>query len=610
MARTVDQLDGLAAAGVATVGPVRFPVPGVAWARRPTDPVDLGRADQLRVTVGPDVPVGRRAVELSLGHDRVRLEYPVAAPEVSGAVGDAQPAADGIWVVHWPLPRELWEPMTVARPSMVVLGNARALLRDGEPFTRAIRELREHLGAGPVLWAPRVALPHRLAFLAYVGVDLVDTTEARWMLEDGGASEPTLGPVRPTPTGRVEGCSCPACRAGQPLGLGHVEGSFAEELGRVRAALTTGRLRELVEARLVAEPLLAEQLRFADRHLAALLEERTPVVSSATRPYVLRESLRRPEVRRFLARFLERYRPPAAKEVLLLLPCSKTKPYRSSPSHRRYLGALAGLEHLARLHIVSVTSPLGLVPRELEDVYPARHYDIPVTGEWDEEERRRVLTAAGHLGATGRYRQAILHLDPEEYGFLREVDLGTDVRWTAADDRPLAAGALDALRDAVGAALGSTAPVSGGALAVVREELREVAAYQFGRAGADGLFAEPVRLVGRPWFQRVQDADRTDLASWKETRGLFQLTVAGGRRLQAAGVLQVEVAPEVALTGDLFTPGVRAADPAIRAGDAVLLVQGDALVAVGEAELPGPLMTQLPHGRAVTVRHRVRPTPT
>ena len=33
-----------------------------------------------------------------------------------------------------------------------------------------------------------------------------------------------------------------------------------------------------------------------------------------------------------------------------------------------------------------VTAPLGLVPRELEDFWPAAHYDIPVTGDWDVDE--------------------------------------------------------------------------------------------------------------------------------------------------------------------------------------------------------------------------------
>ena len=37
-----------------------------------------------------------------------------------------------------------------------------------------------------------------------------------------------------------------------------------------------------------------------------------------------------------------------------------------------------------------VTSPLGLVPRDLEEVWPAGHYDIPVTGDWTQDEVNRV----------------------------------------------------------------------------------------------------------------------------------------------------------------------------------------------------------------------------
>ena len=37
-----------------------------------------------------------------------------------------------------------------------------------------------------------------------------------------------------------------------------------------------------------------------------------------------------------------------------------------------------------------MTSPLGLVPRDLEDVWPAANYDVPVTGKWSKDELERV----------------------------------------------------------------------------------------------------------------------------------------------------------------------------------------------------------------------------
>ena len=326
------------------------------------------------------------------------------------------------------------------------------------------------------------------------------------------------------------------------------------------------------------------------------------------------ESHRRPEIRRYQERFLTRYRAPPSKRVLLLVPCSKTKPYRNSRSHRRFRSAFEDQPGAARIHVASVTSPLGVVPRELEDVPPARHYDIPVTGDWDEVERRTVRESVERLLVTGAYERAIVHLDPNEYSFLRPtVPESLRPAWTISDGRSTSPSSLSALHEAVSDALEGTRAPEGGPLAIVREELEAIAAFQFGPAAAAGLFDPPVRLHGRPWFQRVTDPGGTDLATWRDERGLFQLTVAGGERLLSTRTLQVEVRAEVPLTGDLFVPGVESADAAIRTGDAVLLTRNQQLLAVGEAALPGPLMMELERGLAVEVRHRSRrsvPPPT
>ncbi len=616
MARSVEGFSGLALRGGAQVGPLRFPVPTVAWTRRPSDRLSVPTPFPLAIDSQDPKTIGHRSVRLTAGEVSLGLEYPVPVPEVSGVQGSVHEAAPGVWVVHAPLEDEEWTRLSAARPEMIVLGNARTLYAEGERFEETLGTLRDRLGAGPLLWTPRLALPHRLAFLTYVGIDLLDTTEGRWLASSGRYLDASLGEL-PAVSSRREGlCDCSDCTGEEPPSGAHVARSYGRELALVRTALAAGRLRELVELRLSAEPALAEHLRYADRLLGPRLEDRTPVVGEGKLGYVLRESQRRPEVTRFLARLLERYQPPPSKEVLLVLPCSKTKPYRASPSHRRYLGALEGVPHLERLHVVSVTSPLGIVPRELEDVYPARHYDIPVTGEWDEEERRRVLSVARHLLTTGRYRKVILHLDPQEYEFLGELSATQSVAWSAPDERTLSPDALRSLRTNVSEGLSESVPLPGGPLAMVREELREVAAFQFGRDAADRLFAPPVRLAGRPWFQRLTDGKHADLATWREERGLFHLTVAGARRLLEVHPLEVEVAEGVPLRGDLFTPGVARADPSIRIGDAVILARRGELLGVGEAELPGRLMTELPHGRAVEVRHRVHtempeaPTPT
>ena len=589
--RSVERWDGLATMGEARIGSLSVRTPEIARTAPSGDPSTTLRLDAL------PSPSGARRLRLSHDGGELVLDLPILAPEILGAPDDALALAPGILLVHAPLPAR--PPPTVASPpELVVLGNARALWADGLPFVRAVRGIRERWGSRPVLWAPRVALPNRVALLAYLGIDLLDETEGRLAGTADRRFDPLFGTLDAS-AAREEGWY-----ADGPSALAV---AYDRALSEVRLAARIGRLRELVESRLTSEPVLAEMLRYADRELGGLLEERAPIARTVTHGYVLAESLRRPEMARFRDRLRERYRPPSAKRVLLLVPCSRTKPYRASRSHRRFASALDGLARLERLHLVSVSAPIGVVPRELEDLPPARHYDVPVTGDWSEPEQEAVLRGLEHLVAGGAYRSAVVHLDPREYGFVAPaLEKLPNVRWTLSDDHTTSAPALEQLRVAVGEALAGEASAPGGPLAVVREELAEVASVQFGRAAAERLFAPPVRLAGRPWFQRVTDG-RSDLATLREGRGLFFLTVAGARRLWPEPPLWVDIDPGLSLAGDLFAPGVRDADPSIRAGDSVVLRRGPELAGVGEAVLPGRMMKELDRGLAVRVRHRAGP---
>ncbi|HLY76972.1 MAG TPA: DUF5591 domain-containing protein [Thermoplasmata archaeon] len=609
--RTLTTGAGALLLGSGQIGPLRFDTPEVLWSQtgRPS-PESSAHPPGVELRHNEDLSVGHRELVLRRADAELRLRFPVPTPEIAGTPGLWQTVHPGVAYLHWPISDPEWTALHGERPELVVLGNARALWQEGEPFLRALTNIRTRLGGYPLLWTPRVALPHRLALLAWLGVDLIDTTEGLWSAAHGTYLDPTLGSVRGESARAERACSCPGCQASPPGSLeDHTEATFAREMATVRVAVRDGRLRELVEARLTAEPALAEMLRYADRDLAPLVEGRTPVVSQASRTYVLRESRRRPEVTRFLSRLQERYRPPPSKRVLLLVPCSRTKPYRNSRSHRRFARAWETWPHAPLLHVVSVSSPLGLVPRELEDVYPARHYDIPVTGQWDEDERRAVLRALEILLAKGAYTQVVAHLDPVEYRFLADaLPARLRPRWTLTDEHTTSAAAIHALQLALEESdLGSTPPPIG-PLAAVKEGLEALARVQFGSSAGDLLFAAPTRLEGRPWRQRLTDGHGKDLATWAEERGLFQLTVAGGARILPASASWVEVDSGVTLAGDLFTPGVRSADPLISPGDAVVLVRAGALLGVGEAALPGQLMTQLPRGLAVKVRHRAHPT--
>ncbi len=145
-----------------------------------------------------------------------------------------------------------------------------------------------------------------------------------------------------------------------------------------------------------------------------------------------------------------------------------------------------------------------------------------------------------------------------------------------------------------------------------RRQLRTVADYQFGRGAGAALFPaeESLRIdrtsSGRP-SQVHAEAGRVVTYA---VDGRFTLGVEGGRRLLAAldppayrVVVGEESEPFVRDGKNAFAKFVRDADPRIRPGDEVVVVdETDALFAVGRAELSADAMADFGTGMAVKVR--------
>jgi archaeosine synthase len=66
------------------------------------------------------------------------------------------------------------------------------------------------------------------------------------------------------------------------------------------------------------------------------------------------------------------YNPPK-REIAIFLPCALRKPYSRSPSHRLFQKVIDSQLHPDTYHIV-VFGTCGVVPRELELMYPFAHY--------------------------------------------------------------------------------------------------------------------------------------------------------------------------------------------------------------------------------------------
>ncbi len=384
-------------------------------------------------------------------------------------------------------------------------------------------------------------------------------------------------------------CRCESCRkmaAGErkaPLIIAHNLQKLEEELLAVREAVRSETIREYVERQVRVTPEQTTALRLLDQE-HQYLEKRTPQIRRSTFYANCAESLQRVEVTRFAERVIGRYKAPES-DVLLLLPCSAKKPYSFSRSHRLFAEAVGG--HRRYLHELILTSPLALVPRELEEAYPAASYDVPVTGRWDREERAWLCSCLEAYLKKNRYARIVAHLEGDLEAAVK--DSGLDATFTGGGTK---GPALDRLSAAVAEACHAARRLPD--LRLLR--YRAHADYYFGKGAGDLLLEGKIIVKGR----EIQDEKKRSLAATTPS-GMIAISLVGAARLEALGRYIVKIG-DFLPKGSLLAPGVVEADEQIRPGDEVIIV-GEKAFGVGRAKMSGWEMKASRRGVAVEIRH-------
>ena len=472
------------------------------------------------------------------------------------------------------------------------LANGAEFARDPRDFVASVARVRETLGPAKPLGVTGLATPANLSVLVYAGVDLSDSS--RMALDSARGIFHTADGSLPVAEADRAACGCAACVSGSDL-RAHNELALHRELLLVRNHLLHGRLRELVERRLANDPWNTAVLRHLDLRQADLLESYTPVAGGEILAYS-HESLTRPEVVRFRRRVRERYAKPESARILLLIPCSARKPYSSSRSHRKFREAILASGNPSVVHEVIVTSPLGLIPRELERFYPARAYDIPVTGDWSRDEAAMVAADLQAFVQANPYDAVVAHLGAEEPIVHQALPQAT----LTSKGRPTSDESLANLTRTLSEVAASHRPVGRGRR--FAEEMSNIARFQFGDPGH--VLTENAEFKGRFPNVHVRRAG-TQVAMLTE-RGLFSLTLEGGRLLSPTNAHSVEIEDFVP-KGNIFAVGVTGASPDIRIGDEVVVRHGADVRAVGTARMNPREMVDSERGEAVHVRHALAP---
>ena len=505
-----------------------------------------------------------------------------------------------------PLPELLDTLPSTAPGPLYTITSAQQLYHHQTAFVSFLTRLRQTLDPESILYLPSIGTPVNLAVLAYMGS--TSSTPPKPIL---AARHDTLwfttGAI-PLHELQELPCHCPACTTAHhdPTRLTftdiltHNTHAFYQEAQHVRTAIARGTLREHVETRVRADPQATALLRLLDFDHPDFLETSTPITRKHPLLATTHEALHRPEVRRFQHRILHRYHKPPSAHILLLLPCAAHKPYFQSKSHGLYRSQLLTSPNPWVVHELIITSPLGLVPRELEIVPPASCYDITVTGHWDHDEKTMIQTLLQQYLAANRYDHIIVHLDP------RLQEIVTPIIPQAATtciDTPTSDASLERLAQTLQDLTARYPKVSSAERAM--EEASAVAAYQFDTPIATALMnGSTVR--GRYPYRKIF-RDHQQLGTITEPRGLLSLTIEGAEACQQKRGYCVTIADDFTLIGSVFAPGIVDADPEIRIGDDVGVLQKGMVCAVGVATMSGQEMRRARHGEAVKIRHRKTP---
>ncbi len=461
---------------------------------------------------------------------------------------------------------------------IVVLRRAHALLFNRPAaLAKMLVDARKKVGPSIPIYAPGCGYPHLVPFLYALGVDLFDDVAA-YRYKDRQL-HPLLG-----------------MRGGKGSNTENIE-ALEQALSLSVSTAEEGDVHRLLEPLAEATPEANLILRIWYGELYDKAESYysvSPTVSMTRTISPL--SLQRPDIRRWQMWLRQRYAPPCLP-VLLLLPCSARKPYSESRTHRGIRNLLTGVDP-GPVHEVVVTSPLGLVPMELERAYPAAHYDTPVTGQWSLEEEDIVVKCLRPLLDKGDYRKAVAYpgiLDPIPAA-RKLLEYKFDKDFVYPSDR-------SGFKEEVGSSVEGIEDYAGGHLS----RQISILSFQFGPELASEV--DEVAGYGEHRGQPMIYVKGRRFGSYSPERGIYALSLDGADFLLSTGgeKLQnvVDIDTGFDIKGSVLAPGIIKASKEIRPGEDVIVLREGKVTAVGIAEMSGSDMELGDYGVGVKVReHR------
>lgn len=262
--------------------------------------------------------------------------------------------------------------------------------------------------------------PHMLALAVAMGADLFDSASYALYAKDGRYMTP-YGVFRLEELGDLP-CECPVCARASieelrempvqervyKLALHNLH-VLRGELRRIKNAIREGRLWELVEQRARSHPALFQALKEFRRYVVYVERHHYVTKGSVSgRFYYDLLSRERPEVYRHAVRLRDRYTPPQADLLVLALE-TDVKPFSRFGWIAELSKALAASpETRSRVHVAVLSSAYGVVPLELDSIYPLSQYESSIDLEDPSTAITLASDAAWYVAGMGSYKAVLV----------------------------------------------------------------------------------------------------------------------------------------------------------------------------------------------------------
>ena len=299
----------------------------------------------------------------------------------------------------------------------------------------SIIEIKTQLDNNIVIMASGRIIPKYFPMLVYLGVDLINSSFLLYLSAENFYD--TIEYLFPIYKVKYLPCSCVACK-GNLKNL--VDTKYSSEkmdllclhnlivahnyMMKIKQYLRYEDYRGFVEKSSLDDTALISMLKILDKDYFTLLRFETPIAQKNKKINSLGpSSYNRPDFREFRQRTIKNFEPEPWTTMIILLPCSAKKPYSLSKSHKLFHSVLRKFQDFANFQEIILTSPLGAIPRQLENIYPVSSYDISVTGDWDNTEKE--ITSEMLIQIVTKYNEnipIICHLESDYFDIAEKAN--------------------------------------------------------------------------------------------------------------------------------------------------------------------------------------------